>query len=73
MYNAGFRIIALERTHKGNGYTEGIALGEKDGAFGLEYVTWGYTERDDEYDFYWGHYFTDEETAYEDYHERVRR
>ena len=74
MENAGFRITDMAQTYKGKDYTEGYAFGIKRNKYipgGYEYVTWAYTERAGEYDFYWGHYFGREEAASEDFRKRI--
>lgn len=73
MVNAGFEIISTARTGKEGEATYGVALGEKlGGRFGPEWVTWGYTERNGQFDYYWGHYFRDEDDAQKDFLKRVK-
>lgn len=74
MQNAGFQITDQIRTFTGKDYTEGYVFGVKRNKYmpgGYEYVTWCYTERNGEYDFYWGHYFASEEAAEEDFCKRA--
>lgn len=73
MTNAGFTITSFIRTYNGGDFSEGVALGEKARSFGMEYVTWAYTKRGEAVDFYWGHYFTDAQTAQDDMIDRARR
>lgn len=73
MKNAGFEIASMEYAPYGEG-VEGVALGVKEGSFGLEYVTWQFARHPSEdYSFFWGHYFTDERAARIDYHKRAIR
>ena len=74
MKNAGFEITDIKQTYIGKDYTEGYVFGTKRNKYmpsGMEYVTWAYTKRNGEYDFYWGHYFAKEEPAWEDYCKRA--
>ena len=71
MKNAGFTIIATETKPYGEGL-EGIALGHKVTIYGEEWVTWAFTHHPaEERSYFWGHYFTNEETAKIDYHQRI--
>lgn len=73
MENAGFRITDRHESYIGKDFTEGYVLGVKPNKYvqgGYEYVTWAYTERNGEYNFYWGHYFGSSKGAEEDFLER---
>lgn len=50
--------------------SKGIALAE-DPAAPSPFVTWQFTERDGHRDYYWGHYFSDEQRAREDFASRA--
>lgn len=65
MYNAGYRIIRIERYS----LTHAIVMGEIDISSGKKYVTWD--SRPEENHFFWGHYFTDKTEALRDYHTRL--
>ena len=70
MTNAGYLIIMDENYESNNG----VALGRRDGKYGTEWVTWGFTDCGDEpRSYYWGHYFSNEKVALKDYHERLLR
>ena len=75
--NAGFTIMAEAYgavPNDGDEYTglEGVAIGRKVTDFGEEWVTWEWVEREgEERSYYWGHYFSNRETAYKDYLKRM--
>ncbi len=76
--NAGYEIIMMEAYSELEDGRFGIALGRRPSSFPqvsgepYQYVTWGYTERDDQpISFYWGHYVIHKDAAYEDYHNRL--
>ena len=74
--NAGFEIIASEVYHVSRlGQQSRIVLGRMETKLGIKYVTWESTlwpvEDHRAIDYYWGHYFDDEEKARADYHRRL--
>ena len=73
MKNAGFDIIAQE-VYYDDECKFGYAVGEKDNKYmpdGKEYVTWEFREENGVRDYYWGHYYSNRDTAFRDYHERL--
>lgn len=73
--NAGYTIRQTECYHtRAGGVEEHVVLGKAPGkAPGLElYVTWeALRHPEGHWDYFWGHYFTDEGAAREDYHRRL--
>lgn len=73
--NAGYKIIAKETYRKPDEFTEyQIVLGMKETRCGKEFVTWDSIKRAGilNIDYFWGHYFSNENKAKADYHERLR-
>jgi len=74
-HNAGYIIIETECYNtQGGGVQEcivmGVARGKAPGS--ALYVTWeALRHPEGHWDYFWGHYFTDERTAREDYHRRL--
>lgn len=68
--NQGFEIIATESYSA----TYRIVLGYKTTSLGPAYVTWESSAgADGTYDYFWGHYFSNEREARADYHRRLLR
>lgn len=70
--NAGFVIEKEEIYEVGADGCYGIALGYRTGSR-EEWVTWGFTEKDGDISYYWGHYYEDWASAFKDYHDRLAR
>lgn len=70
--NAGFTITKFESYETYKKFDREVELfivfGEKSSRFGMEYVTWEYSESAG---FYWGHYCNKRNTALADYHKRL--
>ena len=75
--NEGYEIIAKEvYSTTRSGRQEQIALGRNETKHGTMYVTWDCTvwplkDGSTKTDYYWGHYFDDENKARADYHHRL--
>lgn len=74
MTNAGFTIVQSEIYEQYVSHdTEhiqmyGVCIGRKP----KEYVTWEFVVNEKgEYSYFWGHYFTSKNRAFEDYHRRL--
>lgn len=66
MKNAGYTIKKKEIYNHTDNF--GVALGWN----GKQAVTWEFTvSGNNEYSFFWGHYFSDYHKACKDYHERL--
>lgn len=69
--NQGFVVLNAEtyRLHY-DGSEERVVLAYKCGK-NPQYVTWESTRSGAKLDYYWGHYFSDENAALRDYHQRL--
>ena len=64
--NAGYEIRESVLFDNGRGF----ALGENDRA-PAPFVTWQFAEENGRWDYYWGHYHTDEASAQKDFKDRA--
>ena len=75
--NEGYQIIATETYNATRmGQESRVVLARKETAFGAMFVTWESTawrlsNGSEKADYYWGHYFDDEDKARADYHRRL--
>lgn len=72
--NEGYEIIAAETYNvMANDKEARIVLGKMETKYGAMFVTWESARHpaDGETDYFWGHYFDDEQKARADYHRRL--
>ena len=74
--NEGYEIIAAEVYRVKPGQGDRIVLGRMETKYGVQFVTWESTVREQEdgsiqTDYFWGHYFNEEAEARADYHKRL--
>ena len=66
-----WEIIGAVKVGEEDGRTFEVVLGYRETRFGKEWVTWECNNDHDKYNYYWGHYFSNEKNAYEDFTMRV--
>ena len=70
--NQGYEIIKAETWMEADGRSERVVLGRMETRLGTQYVTWeSSTDDRGNTDYYWGHYFYDEQKAKGDYYTRL--
>lgn len=66
-----WEIIGAVKVGEEDGRTFEVVMGYRETRFGKEWVTWECNNDNDKYNYYWGHYYRDEKSAYEDFTERI--
>ena len=66
-----WEIIGAVKVGEEDGRTFEVVLGYRETRFGKEWVTWECNDDKGKYNYYWGHYYRDEKSAYEDLTERI--
>ena len=66
-----WEIIGAVKVGEEDGRKFEVVMGYRETRFGKEWVTWECNDDKGKYNYYWGHYYRDEKSAYEDLTERI--
>lgn len=69
--NEEWEIIGAVKVGAVGGHKFEVVLGYRETRFGKEWVTWECNDNNGKYNYYWGHYYDKEKSAYEDFTERI--
>lgn len=69
--NEEWEIIGAVKVGEESGRNFEVVLGYRETRFGKEWVTWECNDDKGKYNYYWGHYYDNQEHALEDFGKRI--